>query len=55
MYKIIEQKNSKELKILLRAAHHFQHSLMLHQKKIQTELIVTQFMSSIEALTELDI
>jgi len=52
--KIIEQKNSKDLNILLRASHHFKHSLMLQQKQMQTELIVAQFMSSIEALTELE-
>lgn len=52
--KIIEQKNSKELNILLRASHHFKHSLLLHQKYMQTELIVSQLMSSIEALTELE-
>lgn len=51
---IIEQKNSKDLNILLRASHHFKHSLMLQQKQMQTELIVAQFMSSIEALAELE-
>ena len=51
---IIAQTNSKKLNILLRASHHFKHSLMLHQKQMQTELIVAQFMSSIEALAELE-
>lgn len=55
LYKIIEQKSSKELSILLRASHHFNHGLMLQQKQMQTELIVAQFMSSIETLTELEI
>lgn len=55
LYSIIEQTNSKELNILLRASHHFKHSLMLHQKQMQTELIVAQFMSSVEALAELEI
>ena len=47
-------KDNDELLILLKVFHHFSHATKLQQKDMQTELITSQLMSSVEVLTELE-
>ena len=46
--------NSGELLTLLKVFHHFSHAIKLQSKHMQNELIISQIMSSIEVLTELE-
>ena len=47
-------KDNNDLEILLKVFHHFSHAIKLQQEYMQTELIISQLMSSIEALAELE-
>lgn len=51
--KIILEDNN-ELLTMLKVFHHFSHATKLQQKDMQTELITSQLMSSVEVLTELE-
>ena len=51
---IISSENNNKLSIILKASHHYLNALKLDEKEIQNELIISQLMSSVEVLSELE-
>lgn len=51
---IILSDNTDKQLIILKASHHYLNALKLDEKEIQNELIISQLMSSVEVLTELE-
>lgn len=51
---IILNEYKDKLKSILNASHHFLNAIKLNDKDIQNELIISQLMSSVEILTELN-